>query len=118
MYFAAGPIVWTCVERYAESRYDFTMAVVHISESEAASDFVGLLARVREGTEVIIESEQGPRSVVVMPQPKDGSISATLARLKTISDARGHELIMDKDFAEDVEERTHNRKVREVRGDY
>jgi antitoxin (DNA-binding transcriptional repressor) of toxin-antitoxin stability system len=94
------------------------MATVHISESEAASDFAGLMARVREGTEVIIESDQDPRSVVLTARPKDGSISATLARLKTISDERGHELFMDDDFAADMEEIIQKRKPREVHGDY
>jgi antitoxin (DNA-binding transcriptional repressor) of toxin-antitoxin stability system len=30
--------------------------VIHISEAEAVSDFAGLLARVRAGAEVVIES--------------------------------------------------------------
>ena len=35
--------------------YYLGMAVIHISEAEAARDFAGLLARVRAGTEVVIE---------------------------------------------------------------
>lgn len=35
--------------------------VIHISESEAESDFGSVLARVRAGAEVIIESESGGR---------------------------------------------------------
>jgi hypothetical protein len=33
------------------------MATYHISEAEAARDFAGVLARVREGTDVVIEGE-------------------------------------------------------------
>lgn len=33
------------------------MATYHISEAEATRDFTGLLARVREGAEVVIENE-------------------------------------------------------------
>jgi prevent-host-death family protein len=38
--------------------------VIHISEAEAAWDFASLLARVREGAEVVIESGLRPVAVV------------------------------------------------------
>jgi hypothetical protein len=38
--------------------------VIRISEAEAASDFAGLLARVRAGMEVVIESGKLPVAVV------------------------------------------------------
>jgi antitoxin (DNA-binding transcriptional repressor) of toxin-antitoxin stability system len=94
------------------------MPTLHISETEAARDFAGLLARVREGAEIIIESEHDSRAVLLAPQPKDGSIDATLGRLKTLADKRGHELIMDPDFAADMEEIIRNRKPREIKGSY
>jgi hypothetical protein len=34
--------------------------VIHVSEAEAASDFAGLLARVRAGAEVVMESGKLP----------------------------------------------------------
>jgi antitoxin (DNA-binding transcriptional repressor) of toxin-antitoxin stability system len=43
------------------------MAVIHISEAEAVRDFATLLAHVRAGTEVIIESELAPVAVLVPP---------------------------------------------------
>ena len=43
------------------------MAVVHISEAEAIRDFAALLAHVRAGTEVVIESELTPVAVLVPP---------------------------------------------------
>ncbi|HZL70710.1 MAG TPA: hypothetical protein VFC29_25645 [Candidatus Limnocylindrales bacterium] len=40
--------------------------VIHISEAEAASDFASVLARVRAGAEVVIESEGGKLPVAVI----------------------------------------------------
>jgi antitoxin (DNA-binding transcriptional repressor) of toxin-antitoxin stability system len=44
------------------------MAVIHISEAEAARDFAGLLARVRAGAEIVIEN--GAQPVAVLPASK------------------------------------------------
>ena len=38
--------------------------VIHISEEEAARDFAGLMARVRAGAEVVIESDARAVAVV------------------------------------------------------
>ena len=43
--------------------------VIHISEAEAASDFAGLLARVRSSAEVVIESGKLPVAVIHAPIP-------------------------------------------------
>ena len=40
------------------------MATIHISEAEAASDFAGLMARVRAGEEIVIESDNRPVAVI------------------------------------------------------
>jgi antitoxin (DNA-binding transcriptional repressor) of toxin-antitoxin stability system len=52
--------------------YNRAMAddVIHISEAEAASDFAGLLARVRAGAEVVIESGKLPVAVIHAPIPR------------------------------------------------
>lgn len=72
--------------------------VIHISEAEAARDFAGLLARVRAGAEVVIESGQLPVAVIHSPAPPRRSISECIALLPENSSA-----IMDADFAKDVE---------------
>jgi antitoxin (DNA-binding transcriptional repressor) of toxin-antitoxin stability system len=74
--------------------------VVHISEAEAASDFASVLARVRAGAEVVIESEYGnfPVAVIHSPMPARRSISECIALLPEDSTA-----VMDADFAKDVE---------------
>src|SRR5208337_1796763 len=79
-----------------------TMAhdVIHISEKEAASDFASVLARVRAGAEVVIESESGtlPVAVIHLPAPPRRSISECIALLPKDSTA-----VMDADFAKDVD---------------
>jgi antitoxin (DNA-binding transcriptional repressor) of toxin-antitoxin stability system len=71
--------------------------VIHISEAEAASDFAGLLARVRAGAEVVIESGTLPVAVIHAPVPPRRSISECIALLPENSTAT-----IDADFADDV----------------
>jgi antitoxin (DNA-binding transcriptional repressor) of toxin-antitoxin stability system len=75
------------------------MATIHISATEAARDFAGLLARVRAGAEVVIED--GPLTVAVLhtPAPPRRSIEECIALLPEDSPAT-----IDEDFARDVEE--------------
>jgi antitoxin (DNA-binding transcriptional repressor) of toxin-antitoxin stability system len=74
--------------------------VIHISEAEAASNFASVLARVRAGAEVVIESAQGklPVAVIHSPIPPRRLISECIALLPEDSTA-----VMDADFAKDVE---------------
>jgi len=74
--------------------------VIHISEEEAARDFAGLMARVRAGAEVVIESKSGklPVAVIHSPVPPRRTISECIALLPADSTA-----VMDADFARDVE---------------
>jgi antitoxin (DNA-binding transcriptional repressor) of toxin-antitoxin stability system len=43
------------------------MAIIHITEAEAVRDFAAVLAHVRAGSEVIIESDLTPVAVLVPP---------------------------------------------------
>jgi antitoxin (DNA-binding transcriptional repressor) of toxin-antitoxin stability system len=72
--------------------------VIRVSEAEAASDFAGLLARVRAGAEVVIESGQLAVAVIHAPVPPRRSISECIALLSEHSTAT-----IDADFAKDVE---------------
>jgi antitoxin (DNA-binding transcriptional repressor) of toxin-antitoxin stability system len=72
--------------------------VIHISEADAARDFAGLLARVRAGAEVVIESGKLPAAVIHSPVPPRRSISECIALLPEDSTAT-----TDADFAKDVE---------------
>jgi len=86
--------------------------VIHISEAEAASNFADVLARVREGAEVVIESDA--RAVaVVRPageefRPRLLSESSALA--KKHAEELGYEPRMDPDFAADLEEIIRSRR--------
>lgn len=71
--------------------------IIHISEAEAASDFARLLARVRAGAEVVIESGKLPVAVIHAPIPPRRSISECIALLAEDSTAT-----IDADFARDV----------------
>jgi antitoxin (DNA-binding transcriptional repressor) of toxin-antitoxin stability system len=72
--------------------------LIHISEAEAASDFASVLARVRAGAEIVIESGKLPVAVIHAPAPPRRSISECIALLSDDSTA-----VMDADFAKDVE---------------
>jgi len=85
---------------------------IHISEEEAARDFAGVLARVREGVEVVIESDA--RAVAIVLPASDAFrprlISESIALAKKHAEGLGYEPRMDPDFAADLEEIIKNRK--------
>ena len=74
------------------------MAVIHISEADAARDFAGLMARVRAGAEIVIEDGTLPVAVIHTPAPPRRSIEECIALLPEDSPA-----VIDEDFARDVE---------------
>jgi antitoxin (DNA-binding transcriptional repressor) of toxin-antitoxin stability system len=74
-----------------------SMARIHISEADATRDFPSLLARVRAGAEVVIESGAHPIVVLHMPAPPRRSIEECIALLPADSTAT-----IDEDFASDV----------------
>jgi prevent-host-death family protein len=68
--------------------------VIHVSEDEAARTFADLMARVREGSEVIIEKNSSPIAVLHPAEPERRSISEAIALLS--EDSKG---VVDSDFA-------------------
>jgi antitoxin (DNA-binding transcriptional repressor) of toxin-antitoxin stability system len=76
------------------------MVQVHMTEAEAARDFHAVLARVREGAEVVIDEGHRTVAVIRAPVPAGRMISEVIADLK----ARGSSAAMDEDFARDIEE--------------
>ncbi len=78
------------------------MAIVHISEVEAARDLAGLLAKVRAGEDIRIAS--GSETFTIVPAEavpvKLRSASEILASLKK----RGSTVTLPPGFADDVEE--------------
>jgi antitoxin (DNA-binding transcriptional repressor) of toxin-antitoxin stability system len=71
---------------------------IHISEADATSDFASVLARVRAGAEIVIESDHLPVAIIRPPLPPRRSISECIALLP-----EGSPAVMDADFAKDVE---------------
>jgi len=76
------------------------MSTVRITESELARDVHGVLEKVQQGVEVIIE--QNHRAVAVIKASKSAGrlISEVLADLK----ARGSTAVIDDEFARDIQE--------------
>ncbi len=77
-----------------------SMAVVHMSEADVVKDIAAVLAKVRQGSEIVIEHGNRPVAVIKPSKPVGRMISEVIAELKD----RGAEAIMDDDFARDIEE--------------
>ncbi len=75
------------------------MQTIHISDIEAVSDFAGLLAKVRAGSEIIIEHGSKPIAIVRAPEPPALSLDERIALLPKNSLA-----VIDEDFIRDMEE--------------
>lgn len=85
----------------------FAMAknVIHVSDKEAAGDFASLLARVREGAEVVIEHDARPVAVVRSAELFRGRLlSESIALAKAHAKELGYEPTLDADFVADLEE--------------
>lgn len=74
------------------------MATFRISEAEAARDLAGVLARVRAGEEVLIESGSDMIAMMRMTVSPPRTIEEVLARMPNDDSMR-----MGADFADDVE---------------
>ena len=79
--------------------------VIHISETEAARDFVSLLVRVRAGAEVVIEHGAEPVAVLSPATPRGGRLLSESIRLaKAHAQRLGYAPTLDADFAADLKE--------------
>jgi antitoxin (DNA-binding transcriptional repressor) of toxin-antitoxin stability system len=84
--------------------------VIRVSETEAASEFATLMARVRAGAEIIIENGNHPVAVLHAAEPVRRSISECIALAKAHEEETGNAPVLDADFAKDVEEIVSRRK--------
>jgi antitoxin (DNA-binding transcriptional repressor) of toxin-antitoxin stability system len=75
------------------------MAVIHISEAEAAHDLSGLIDKVRAGEQVHID--RGTESFAIVPASPIGWTTTEALRR---SEARGSQVTLDDDFGDDMEE--------------
>jgi antitoxin (DNA-binding transcriptional repressor) of toxin-antitoxin stability system len=71
-----------------------------MSEAEVVRDIATVLARVRQGNEILIEQDDRPVAVIKPLKAGGRMISEVIADLK----ARGSNVVMDDNFAHDIEE--------------
>jgi prevent-host-death family protein len=89
------------------------MAITHISETEAASNFAGLMARVRAGEEIVIESGNAPIAVLRPAAESRGRLlSTSIAMADDHAKELGFEPVLDEEFAADLEQIIRERKPR------
>lgn len=82
------------------NRYHRKKMTVHITEAELARDTHAVLAKVREGVEVIVEQDHRPVAVIKTPQGTGRLLSEAI----TLAEARGSTATLDEGFMKDVEE--------------
>ncbi len=78
------------------------MATIHISEADAARDFAGLMAHVRLGAEIVIESEA--RAVAVVRPAFPSGPGRLLSEVIAAAEMRGSSTLLDGSFTRDLEE--------------
>jgi antitoxin (DNA-binding transcriptional repressor) of toxin-antitoxin stability system len=76
------------------------MGTLHISEADLARDPYGVLAKVEEGVEVIVERDHRPVASIKSPKRSGRPISECIASAR----ASASTTILDGGFGEDVEE--------------
>jgi antitoxin (DNA-binding transcriptional repressor) of toxin-antitoxin stability system len=86
------------------------MAQVHMTEAELARDLHGVLEKVRQGAEVVIEQDHRPVAVIKPHQGPGRMLSECIALAEQREKERGYAVTLDPDFAADVEEIVRNRQ--------
>jgi antitoxin (DNA-binding transcriptional repressor) of toxin-antitoxin stability system len=78
------------------------MAVIHISEAEAAHELPRLIDKVRAGEQVCID--RGTESFALVPAAEGFPVGWTTDDAVRRSEARNTPVTLDDDFASDMEE--------------
>ena len=78
------------------------MAVIHMSEADAARDFAGLMKQVRLGAEVVIENEA--HVVAVVRPAASVSPGRLLSEVIAAAESHGSSARLDGGFAHDLEQ--------------
>ena len=73
---------------------------VHMTQAEVVKDIAAVLAKVRQGVEIVVEQDHRTVAFIKPPKPEGRMISEVIAELKT----RGSNAVIDDDFARDIEE--------------
>ena len=75
------------------------MGTVHITEAELARDVHAVLAKVRQGLEVVIERDHRPVAILRPPQRSGRPVSEILREARL----RNSTVTLDEDFGADLE---------------
>lgn len=76
------------------------MGTLRITEAELARDIHAVLAKVREGAEIVVEQDHHPVAVIRAAIPKGRLLSESIA----MAEGRGSTVTLDEGFMKDVEE--------------
>ena len=87
------------------------MAILHVSEAEAARDLTSLLAKVRAGDQVQISS--GSDSFALVPTGTAKTEVWTISEAIRRAEERGSNVLLDDKFGDDVEAgiRSHEHEI-------
>jgi len=83
-----------------ETGYHRNMGMVRITEAELARDLHAVLAKVKDGVEVVVEENHRPVAIIKPSAAAGRMISEVISDLR----ARGSTAVMDDEFARDIEE--------------
>ena len=86
------------------------MATLHITEADLAKDVHAVLEQVKQGGEVVIEQDNRPVAVIKPAGDGPRTLSESIARAKKREEERGYRVVLDPDFAEDMEQIVRNRQ--------
>ena len=87
-----------------------SMAQLHMTEAELAGDLHGVLDKVQQGIEIVVEQDHRPVAVIRSPRAKGRLLSECIALAKAHEDETGKAPVLDTDFAEGVEAILNRRK--------
>src|SRR6266849_1542693 len=76
---------------------------VRITEAELVRDVHAVLAKVRQGVEVIVEQDHHPVAVIKAPEAPGRKIGECIALAKAFETKLGYAPVPDPDFAKDVQ---------------
>ena len=77
------------------------MAIIHVSEAEAALTFPALLSQVSLGTEVRID--RGDTTIAVLQPPSSGPVRKTLSEAIRHAEERHSSVTLDDQWGADLE---------------
>jgi antitoxin (DNA-binding transcriptional repressor) of toxin-antitoxin stability system len=75
------------------------MATIRITEAELARDAYGVLARLRDGVEIVVEQDNRPVAVIRPPESSGRQISEILRDARK----RNSTVTLDSEFGKDLE---------------